>query len=345
MRRLLPNRSVKLASKRTFALLGSEFLLGRELRDLVGAGDYPFDLRLIAAAPTEAGKLTSLGDEAAIAGALDAESLAGVAGLLLAASPDVCRKAAELAEDGTPAIDLIFAAEDSSDARLRAPSVEPPGFKPSPAGVQVVAHPAAIALAMLLRRLQTLSAVRRSLVQVFVPASERGTPGLEELQQQGLNLFAFKPLPKVVFDTQIAFNMLARYGEESKVALEETELRIERHLATLLSFSGAGAGVPMPSIKLAQAPVFHGYSFSLWVEFERNPGAAALEKALAGPGIDVRDASLEPPTNVGQAGQGGISVGAISVDRNCAQACWLWMVADNLRLAAENALELARELV
>ena len=29
--------------------------------------------------------------------------------------------------------------------------------------------------------------------------------------------------------------MLARYGEEAPVSLEETELRIERHLATLLA--------------------------------------------------------------------------------------------------------------
>ncbi len=51
----------------------------------------------------------------------------------------------------------------------------------------------------------------------------------------------------------------------------------------------------------------------------------------------------EPPSNVGVAGQGGISVGAIAVDRNQPRACWFWLVADNLRLAAENAVAVAQE--
>ena len=67
----------------------------------------------------------------------------------------------------------------------------------------------------------------------------------------------------------------------------------------------------MPSLRLIQAPVFHGYSFSAWVEFEDNPGVEALESGLAMESIEVRGGDFEPPTNVGQAGQGGIAVGAI----------------------------------
>ena len=333
-----------MAETRTLALIGSESLLGREVRDLVSTGGYPFDLRLIAAGEEQAGKLTLVGEEPAFLGGLTAASLAGAAGLILA-SPDGARRAVELADPGTAVIDLAFVADDASDSRLRAPAVEPPSAAPPASAVQVIAHPAAIAIAMLLRRLQARAPMRRSLVQVFAPASERGTAALEELQQQGLKLFAFQPLPKAVFDAHLAFNLLARFGEESAVALEDIELRIERHLATLLSFAGEGSGAPMPSLRLSQVPVFHGYSFSVWVEFERNPGPAALAEYLAAPGIDFRGEGLEPPTNVGQAGQGGISVGAASVDRNHAQACWLWMVADNLRLAAENALEVARQIV
>jgi hypothetical protein len=39
-----------------------------------------------------------------------------------------------------------------------------------------------------------------------------------------------------------------------------------------------------------------------------------------------------------------LSVGAIAADHNFPRACWLWMVADNLKLAAENALAVAREV-
>ena len=71
----------------------------------------------------------------------------------------------------------------------------------------------------------------------------------------------------------------------------------------------------------------------------------ALESSLQMESIDVRGAELEPPNNVGQAGQSGIAVGAILPDRNDADAVWFWFVADNLRLAAENAVAVARELL
>jgi aspartate-semialdehyde dehydrogenase len=100
----------------------------------------------------------------------------------------------------------------------------------------------------------------------------------------------------------------------------------------------------MPSIRLIQAPVFHGYSFSIWAEFRRNPGAQALAESLASAQVDVRGEEDEAPTNVGAANQSGITVGAIEADRNHPQACWFWMVADNLRIAAEEAVAVAREI-
>jgi aspartate-semialdehyde dehydrogenase len=168
---------------------------------------------------------------------------------------------------------------------------------------------------------------------------------VEELQGQTVSLLSFKKVPHAIFDTQLSFSMLAKYGEGAKVSLEETELRIERHLASLLALPGEGAGVPMPSLRLIQAPVFHGYSFGAWVEFESNPGMEILESGLVAGSIEVRGSEFEAPTNVGQAGQGGIAVGAISSDRNQPEACWFWVAADNLRLTAENGVAVARQLV
>jgi aspartate-semialdehyde dehydrogenase len=136
--------------------------------------------------------------------------------------------------------------------------------------------------------------------------------------------------------------MLAQLGEEAAHPLLETEERIERHLATLLDQADAP---PMPSFRLVQAPVFHGYSFSLWVEFEDAPTAAEVEDALGGEAIEVRSEGEEAPTNAGVAGQSGISVGVIAPDRNQANAMWMWMVADNLRLAAENAAMVLKEIL
>src|ERR1051326_4875509 len=344
-------RSIRLADPHTVALVGSESLLGREIRDIVARSDAGISLRLIGVLEEESGALTRVGDEPAVVRGLDAESLAGARAVFLAGSVESSHKALGFAGDPPDAaiIDLTFAAEERPDARLRAPAVEELAEMEAEditeAAVHVIAHPAAIALALLLRRLHSTDPIRRAIVHIFAPASEHGVAGVEELQHKTARLLSFKSQPRAVFDTQLSFNLLARYGESAPVTLEETELRIQLHLASLLDLPGEGAGLPMPSLRLLQAPVFHGYSFSVWVEFEANPGVAELENSLALEAIDVRGEDLEPPTNVGQAGQGGIAVGAITPDRNVPEACWFWMVTDNLRLTAENAVAVARELV
>jgi aspartate-semialdehyde dehydrogenase len=239
-------------------------------------------------------------------------------------------------------IDVIGALEDNSRARLRAPLLEPHDFRVAPDAIQVIAHPAAIALALVLSRIHQVFPLRRSIVHIFEPVSERGAPGIDELQQQTVSLLSFKPLPKKIYDAQVSYTMLASFGAEAPVGLREIESRIERHLTTLLSFSGS---TPLPSLRLIQAPVFHGYSFSLWLEFEKNPGVAALQQVLNEPPIDVHGPDLDPPNNVAVAGQTGVAVGAISVDHNQPQASWLWMAADNLRLAAENTVLVLREVI
>lgn len=335
-----------MANSHTVALVGSESLLGREVRDIVTTSGAALDLRLIAADEEEPGSLTRVGDEAAMLADLDADTLSGARAVILAGSAESSRKTLDLLGDPPDAaiIDLTFAAEERPEARLRAPMVESEPEDLGEAAVNVIAHPAAIALALFLRRLHANDAIRRTVVQIFAPASEHGAKGVEELQQQTVSLLSFQSLPKAVFDSQLSFNLLARYGEEAPMALGESELRIERHLATLLDLPGEGEGAPMPSLRLIQAPVFHGYTFSAWVEFEANPGVEALESSLAIDAIDVRGGETDPPTNVGQAGQSGIAVGAILADRNDGDACWFWVAADNLRLAAENAVAVAREL-
>jgi aspartate-semialdehyde dehydrogenase len=332
----------------TVALVGSDSLLAREVRDIVSTSGADLSLRLVAAVDEESGALTRVGDEPSVVNGLNAESLLDVRAVILAGNAESSRQTLELLGDppDTPVIDLTYSAEERPDARLRAPLVESVLVEdPADAAVHVIAHPAAIALALFLRRLHANDPIRSSVIQIFAPASEHGVLGVHELQQQTVSLLAFRSMPKAVFDTQLSFNLLARYGEEAPVPLEESEMRIERHLASLLALPGDGEGAPMPSLRLIQAPVFHGYSFSAWVEFMDAPDMEALESSLSIDSIEVRGGDFEPPSNVGQAGQGGIAVGAITPDRNHPEAAWLWFVADNVRLAAENAVAVARQLI
>ncbi len=325
----------------TVAIVGGESLLGKDIRDVVEHAAIPAQLKLIST--SEHGTLiTEAGGEPTVMTALQAADLVAAKVVLLAGTPESSRKAFELLQKREPmpvVIDASGGLEENPLARLRAPQVET--SRPDSAQVQVIGHPAAIALALFLRQLRQAGPIRSCVIEIFEPASERGQPGLDELQQQTVGLLSFQKLKKQVYDVQVSFNLLPQYGEDAPRSLEDIELNIDRHLASLLSSSATD--VPMPSLRLIQAPVFHGYSFSLWVEFEKNPGVLAISKILASNRIEVRANGDEPPSNVGIAGQSGLTVGGISVDRNNARACWFWMVADNLRIVAENAVEVARE--
>jgi aspartate-semialdehyde dehydrogenase len=325
---------------KVLALVGGETLMGRELRDVLATAQPALDVRLIAGEEDEVGTLTEQAGEPAVVTNLDLENLQSANVILLASTAEQSRKVLDM-HLAAAIVDLTYTAEDDPQARLRAPVVEPAGFE-AESKVHAIAHPAAIALALLLNPLHIRHRVRSAVVNIFEPASERGSKALDELQQQTVSLLSFKPLPKAVFDAQLSFSLLARLGEEAPSPLGETELRIERHLATLLANSSRA---PLPSLRLIQAPVFHGYSFGIWVDFEENPGVEGVQQTLSAAGVDVRGDDLDPPNNVGVAGQGGISAGAIALDRNRPSACWIWMVADNLRLAAENAVAVARKAV
>ncbi len=97
-------------------------------------------------------------------------------------------------------------------------------------------------------------------------------------------------------------------------------------------------------MRLIAAPVFHGFTFSLWAEFADPIDAQELREALASAQIEVRGANDEPPNNVGTAGQSGLSAGDIRLDRNNPRAAWLWVVGDNVRLIADDAVDLVSAL-
>ena len=326
------------------SLVGGDSLIGREFSEIVSESRLPATIKLIGI-DEEAATLTEVDGEPSVMTPMDEANLEGASLVVLAGAEANSRKALAInaRQEAAPAvIDLTFAAEEEPNARLRAPAVEPYGYTVPSGAVHVVAHPAAIALALFHSRLTTRYKLRRWTVHIFEPASERGQQGLEELRQQTVSLLSFHPLQKKVFDAQLSFNMLARYGDEAPEALESIEVRIERHLATLLAGSGGG---PIPSLRLIQAPVFHGYSFSVQAEFEEAPDTDSLAAAISSPEVDVRARDMEPPNNVGIARQGGIAVGSILQDRNNPNAFWFWVVADNLHLMAENAVAVARVLL
>lgn len=322
--------------------MGSDSLLGNELREVLAASVLGGNVKLIGSEDPDVAILSQERGEPVVITGLDAANLNASEIVFFAGSALAARKAFELLDRDTSRllIDLTCALEDRPEARLRAPMAEPEGYQAPVSPLYIVAHPAATMLAAFLGRLRRSSPIEQVVAQIFEPASERGRPGVEELQQQTVNLLSFQPLAKQVFDAQLSFNLLAAYGGEAAEALEDFELRIDRHLASLLQLHQPA---PMPSLRLLQAPVMHGYSISVWVELGKSLTQHEMESALAGSFLDVRGAGMEAPTVVDFAGQSGMAAGQIRRDRANPRAWWFWLVADNLRLLAEDAVAVARD--
>jgi aspartate-semialdehyde dehydrogenase len=316
------------------ALVGGETLLGRELNDVLKTR-LP-GVRIDTFAATGEGTLGESEGEAVFVEALTREALAGKDAVVIAGTAEGANKAydvARAARSKAILIDCTGYLEDKPEARIVAPMA---GLADASAGELLLpAHPAAAAIGITLLRLAKLGELRRSVIQIFAPASEHGKLGIAELHQQTTSLLAFKSLDKNVFDAQLSFNLLSKYGEDAPRQLAPIEQRIERELASILDAQAGKPDIAMPSLRLLQAPVFHGYTISFWVEFADAVTQTAIEEALASAQVDVREAEHEPPTNVGAAGQSGVIAGDIRLDRNNPRAAWLWVVGDNVRLLAD----------
>jgi aspartate-semialdehyde dehydrogenase len=332
---------MRAVSKRRIALVGADTLLGHEIKEVIEAG------RGIAIDSFAANGEANFGDEegeAVFRQALDAKAVEGCDALVVAGSPEGAHKALALAKSQAGKVKLIDctgALDQQPEARMCGLELAPP----PDSWLLVIAHPAAEVISTLLHKVSAYQPAIRAVMEVFEPASEQGRLGMAELQQQTTGLLSFKTLEKKIYDTQVSFAMVPAYGENAAYQLDAIEQRVERHLASLMgAVVTGGPAIPMPSLRLIQAPVFHGHTISAWIEFSGHADAAQVASALSSEDIDVRTAEHEMPSNAGIAGQSGFTVGDIRVDRNNPRAIWLWAVADNLRIVADRVQEILKRL-
>jgi aspartate-semialdehyde dehydrogenase len=207
----------------------------------------------------------------------------------------------------------------------------------------VPAHPAALALALLLERLQQAAPVRSAFATLQLPASEFGRAAMDELHQQTVSLLSFQGIPREIFDAQTAYNLLAGVGEAAKVSLSIVEARVRRHYAAL----SAGRW-PALALQVVHAPVFHGHTFSIAIDLERPAEISALEELLSGSHLDLVLEETDSPSNLAATGQNDVLIrlhpepgprGSSQITR-----FWLWAASDNLRLHAQNAVACALDL-
>jgi aspartate-semialdehyde dehydrogenase len=325
------------------AIVGAATLKGKELKDVLEERNFPaIDIKLLD--DDEAlGQLDSVQDEMSFVQPVTPDQFENVDFAFFASDERFTQTHWQMARDaGSTIVDLSCSIESSMNAPVRAPWIEKELGQQAQMGLEstaaVVAHPAAVALALLTLRAQKAGKIRNMAATVMEPVSEQGRQGMDELHQQTVNLLSFQQMPTAIFDSQVAFNLIGRYGPTSSRSLESIERRIASHLSQLLDGQAA-----TPPIVLLQAPVFHGYTFSIYVEFENKIPLGDFVQSIAGEHVEIARAPEDSPSNVNVAGKDEILT-AIRRDLSRENGFWIWAAVDNLRLATITAVECAGAL-
>src|ERR1700688_335277 len=328
------------------AIVGAGSLKGKEVAEMLSERNFPaVDIRLLDD-DESIGQLEATGDEINFIQSLRSEQFTHVDFTFFAADAECTRKSWKRARDaGSAIVDLSGAWDGEAAAQMRSLWIErergkmwQPELQPAPC---VVPHPAAVTLALLLLRARKAGAIRSAVATVFEPASEQGQKGMDELHQQTVNLLSFQNLPKGVFDVQVAFNMVARYGQKSQLSLDSLEARVRRQYQEL-----AGADAPQPALMVLQPPVFHGNALSIFLEMEQPVNEVKLFETLGGDHVTLATTEDDDsqPSNVNTAGQPNILV-SLNGDVSKPNRIWIWAAIDNLRVAAMTAVECAESMI
>ena len=342
------------------AVVGASSLLGKELLNVLAEHHFPFS-RLVTFSDEEdepelpildlrEGPPTTTLDENVPAAALDFAFIAARSRHM----PSFL-EGSEAARQEQPAclvIDLSSAAPAEETATppirrsrrvVRVPFLDRAFPVREEAGgasqVYVSARPATIVISALLLRLGSRFPLKSAVAHVFASVSEIGSHAIEELQKQTVNLLSFQKIPRKVLGAQLAFNLLSRPCGTGASELQALENGLRKQLQQYLQ-----ERVPLPALRLLQAPVFHSLAVSLFVETEQPVAPEKAGEALQGERIELRRRSQDSPTPVEVAGSDIILVDSVTADPDRPTGLWIWAVADNLRLAAVNAVEVAESL-
>lgn len=327
------------------AIVGASTLLGKELKDALAESSLAAANFVLLDEDEGLGQLDQLGDEITFVQSISPDEFDHVDFTFFCGTEDLTRKYwREALRAGSTVLDLSGALDMETGVLVRSPWV---GTQQETADLftpaVVPAHPAALALTLLIERLQTAVPVRDVAATVLLPASEFGRAAMDELHQQTVNLLSFQAIPRLTFDAQSAYNLLCGFGENAKLHLSAVDARIRRQYQAL-----AARRLAPLALQTISAPVFHGHTFSIFVELERAVDLSTIEEALNGEHVDLVLEDTDSPSNLSATGQNDVLVRlrleAGSRNVNESARLWLWAASDNLRMFAQNALECALEL-
>jgi aspartate-semialdehyde dehydrogenase len=323
-------------------IAGASSLLGVELKSLLEESRFAgWDLRLLDE-EVAAGTLTETGGEPAVIQPVEEGSFDRARLVFFSGSEKFTLANFEMAHrSGAVIIDLSGHSISFANtfvwypgiAALRGQSLPE---KPHLAAIPSAAAEGVVRLSLALQGLglQTLTAT------VLQSVSTTGKCGVEELETQTKQLLTFQSPGKELFDAQVAFNSLDRFGPARQADSHGARLTLRNEVSACLR-----AGGVLPAVDLVHVPVFYGVTFSACAKLDDGADKERITEACQQAGFAILDEWGIGPNNISATGETIVQLSKPHADGLQPGSWWFWGAADNIRLPAWNAVKLAEKLV
>jgi aspartate-semialdehyde dehydrogenase len=321
-------------------IAGASSLLGAELKSLLEESRFAAsDFRLLDE-EMAAGTLTEAGGEAAVIQPVEEDSFDRARFVFFTGSSDFTRANFPLSQrSGAVIVDLSGFAVSLPDAFPWFRGLETLRRQAIPTRPRLATIPSASAEGLI--RL-TLSLQEHHLHQlsatVLQPVSAWGKPGIEELETQTSHLLSLQAPGKQLFDAQVAFNTLDRFGATSRFDLRAVLANLRTEVQSCLRGSAA-----IPAIQLVHVPAFYGTTFSVCTELDTSADAVSIQSTCQAAGFSMMP-EPDSPNNLSVAEETSIQLAEPAPDPAKPGTWWFWGAADNIRLPAWNAVKFAEKL-
>ncbi len=328
------------------AVVGATGAVGNMMVEVLQERNFPVNNLKLLASERSAGSTMLFHGKVHKVDLLTPESFEGIDVALFSAGGSVSKEFAPIAADrGAVVVDNSSAFRMEPEVPLVVPEVNPhqiAGFR----NRGIIANPncPTIQMGVALKPIYDAAGIERIVVSTYQAVSGTGKRAIQELQDQSISIFNFKPVKTEVYPHQIAFNCLPHIDVFLENGYTREEMKMVNETRKILED---------PSIRVTattvRVPVFYGHSESVNVETKKKLSAQEVKELLAeAPGVVVVDDPEKNlyPLAINAAGKDETFVGRIREDESIERGINLWIVADNIRKgAATNAVQIAELLI
>src|SRR5689334_592567 len=270
------------------AVVGATGNVGREILNILGERQFPFDEVAALASSRSTGDEIDFGDSGEMLKVKNLEhfDFAGWDIALFAAGSEVSKiYAPKAAQSGCTVIDNSSLYRMDPDVPLIVPEVNPEAIS-GYTKKNIIANPncSTAQMVVALKPLHDVARIKRVIVATYQSVSGAGKAGMDELFEQSRNIFVGDPAEPKKFTKQIAFNVIPHIDSFLDDGSTKEEWKMVVETKKILD----------PKVKVTatcvRVPVFVGHSEALNIEFEKEISAKEAQDILReAPGVMLVD--------------------------------------------------------